>query len=223
MSNSLWNTKVSNKFRQYVPQNPTMSRIIQSWIIHQLCGDHLSPEMTHENSCKTSCTQHHEYALVKNIKEVMFIALCKMYIFIMRLIHETDVANFFNIGALLTLRQKVDPIANLKILDKSIKRSTRRGGRCISREWMPPAENEPSWGFGQNQRYRRRKMNRVGEIQANSKIPPTVKTVCVNTSNGIQQNKSPKAYNETLKWFRYRRGKMNRVGVLQVCANTKTK
>ena len=152
-----------------------------------------------------------------------FSALCKMYIFIVRLIHETDSTNFFKIGALLTLRQKVDPIANLKILDGSIKRSTRRGGRCISREWMPPAENEPSWGFGQNQRYRRRKMNRVEEIQANSKIPPTVKTVCVNTSNGIQQNKSPKAYNETLKWFRYRRGKMNRVEVLEVCANTKTK
>ena len=73
-----------------------------------------------------------------------FSALCKMYIFIVRLIHETDSTNFFKIGALLILRQKVDSIANLKILDESIKKSTRIGGRCISREWIPPAENEPS-------------------------------------------------------------------------------
>ena len=67
-----------------------------------------------------------------------------MYIFIVRLLHETDSTNFFKIGALLILRQKVDSIANLKILDESIKNSTRIGGRCISREWIPPAENEPS-------------------------------------------------------------------------------
>ena len=109
-----------------------------------------------------------------------------------------------------------------EILDRNGKRTTRAGKHCMSSEWIPPSKNEPSWGASLQQRYSRGKMNRVEAITTKSKIPPTSNAIHFNTSNGIQQENSPRTYNKIVQWLRYRRGKMNRVGVVEVCATSET-